>query len=243
MNNIGQKLFFWIDRLHISPSERYFVSGLMVVYILLWIADPFIKPKNPYDEAYYAPLMQTFYEHISDRYHSKTELLDRYYPGQTDTISTLARQVIPPVYADQIQSVTERRQRDGEADSYMGLPADDFSIADNGLDARISSRFGLYNSVSETEKIAESISVGVRVDSVNAGNRSTTRGAAVTGRVNINTAGFAELTRLPGIGPAMAERIINYRQENGPFRRVEDIVKVRGIGPARLEQLRELIEV
>lgn len=60
-------------------------------------------------------------------------------------------------------------------------------------------------------------------------------------RVNINTADTTLLESLPGIGPSLAERIVAYRQANGPFTTVEDIVQVPGIGPATLDKIRELI--
>jgi competence protein ComEA len=56
-------------------------------------------------------------------------------------------------------------------------------------------------------------------------------------RMNLNTADAALLQRLPRIGPALAGRIIAYRQEVGPFRRVEDVVNVKGIGPKTLEEI------
>lgn len=62
-------------------------------------------------------------------------------------------------------------------------------------------------------------------------------------RVNINTAGRAELETLPGIGPALADRIIRYREEHGPFSSVDDLVNVSGIGDKRLEDLRDLATV
>ncbi|MDI6709971.1 MAG: ComEA family DNA-binding protein [Bacillota bacterium] len=63
------------------------------------------------------------------------------------------------------------------------------------------------------------------------------------GRININTADAATLDQLPGIGPSLAARIIQYRQENGPFASVEDLVNVPGIGEKKLADLRDRVTV
>ncbi|EEG78079.1 helix-hairpin-helix domain-containing protein [Dethiobacter alkaliphilus] len=68
-----------------------------------------------------------------------------------------------------------------------------------------------------------------------------TGGVAESGKVNINTATAAELEALPGIGPAKAAAISSYREENGPFRSVEDLVQVSGIGVKTVESLKEHI--
>lgn len=60
-------------------------------------------------------------------------------------------------------------------------------------------------------------------------------------RVNINTADAAALETLPGIGPALAQRILEHRQAHGPFLRVEDIMEVSGIGKATFEKLSDQI--
>ena len=57
------------------------------------------------------------------------------------------------------------------------------------------------------------------------------------GRIPINFAGKDELTQLPGVGPALAERIIEEREKNGVFRLPEDLLAVRGIGAATLQRL------
>ena len=70
---------------------------------------------------------------------------------------------------------------------------------------------------------------------VRAGSAS---GRKEPGRANINTGGAAELERLPGVGPALAQRIIDYRNQHGPFRSVDAIVGVKGIGEKTLEKMR-----
>lgn len=70
-------------------------------------------------------------------------------------------------------------------------------------------------------------------------------GAAVAGdgRVNLNTASAADLDALPRIGPAMAQRIVAWRDANGRFTSVEDLLAVPGIGEKTLENLRGLVTV
>ena len=63
------------------------------------------------------------------------------------------------------------------------------------------------------------------------------------GKVNINTASADELQRLPGIGPAMAERILAYRQENHGFQRAEDLMQVSGIGSKKFAKLQPFVRV
>jgi competence protein ComEA len=65
-------------------------------------------------------------------------------------------------------------------------------------------------------------------------------GSGVT-TVYINSATQAELESLPGIGPAMAQRILDYRQANGRITSLEDFDNIEGVGPAMLENLRDLV--
>jgi len=67
--------------------------------------------------------------------------------------------------------------------------------------------------------------------------------AGVSGVVNINRASVTELDSLPGVGPSTAQAIVNYRTANGPFGSVEDLLNVKGIGPAKFEAMRKLVGV
>ncbi len=61
--------------------------------------------------------------------------------------------------------------------------------------------------------------------------------------ININTASAPELETLPGIGPAMSARIIEYREKNGPFQKIEELMNVQGIGERVFLRLRPQITV
>ena len=61
--------------------------------------------------------------------------------------------------------------------------------------------------------------------------------------MNINTATRNELDGLPGIGPALAQRIIDFREENGNFKSIEDIQNVKGIGNSKFDEIKDKIVV
>ena len=94
------------------------------------------------------------------------------------------------------------------------------------------------------EKIVQAAATGNNTSSGSSASKATGTAAAKASAgtsggdmVNINTAGIDELKKLKGIGPAMAQRIIDYRETNGAFQRPEDLQKVKGIGKAKFAKL------
>ena len=67
--------------------------------------------------------------------------------------------------------------------------------------------------------------------------------AAPKAKVNINTATASELETLPRVGPKVAQRIIDFRTKNGNFKKVEEIMKVQGIGEKVFDDIKDLITV
>lgn len=69
----------------------------------------------------------------------------------------------------------------------------------------------------------------------------TTPRVSIARRINVNTASAAELELLPGVGPAIAQRIVEFRETRGPFRTLNDLDRVSGIGPRLIERLRDKV--
>ena len=73
-----------------------------------------------------------------------------------------------------------------------------------------------------------------------AGSKSVATAAAP---INLNTATVAQIATLPGVGPKAAERIVEYRQKNGGFKKIEELMNVKGIGEKSFLKLKPLITV
>src|SRR5262249_1876023 len=88
----------------------------------------------------------------------------------------------------------------------------------------------------------ELIVIGPAASAVAAGNPGDPGGGS-SGLVNLNTATLEQLQTLPGVGPVLAERIVDFRERNGGFHSVDDLRKVTGIGDARFTELKARVTV
>ena len=70
---------------------------------------------------------------------------------------------------------------------------------------------------------------------------SVTAMAEETGKIDLNKATIEDLVKIKGIGQVYAERIVEYREKNGPYKNIEDLLAIKGIGEKKLESIRELL--
>jgi comEA protein len=110
-------------------------------------------------------------------------------------------------------------------DTSISQPMFNYAAADSEFSAR--SRLAVVDS---SMNIEDEVS-GVRQTSSSPDKRR------ITDIIDINTATKQELISLPGIGEAMAERIIHYREDNGKFTSLDDLMKIKGIGKKKLAQI------
>lgn len=93
--------------------------------------------------------------------------------------------------------------------------------------------------------LAQQVKDGMHIYVPITGDKSTASQstAQASDKININTADKTALEKLPGIGPSLAERILEYRKANGRFNEVSDIKKVSGIGDAKFNQMKDKITI
>lgn len=169
-----RKIFFWLEKLRITPAERKAVAIMAVVLSVFSILNVSISRPVYFGGDYYKALEKRFAERTALLKKQQNSERMRYFPEEKLTL------ISPP---DTVDKITKSKS--------------------------------------------------FKKDEVPGGKSI----------VNINTAAADELQRLPGIGPAYAKRILDYRNKNGLFTSVEDLKKIRGIAEKRLEKLKPFIKL
>lgn len=173
-----RRLFFLLERLKITPSERKAISGLLIMLMVSGMLNLALTPSQPFSGDQYRELEQQFRKRTALLRQKEQNLLARYYPDTAASPQAAYRDTTPKNRADSVQ-------------------------------------------LSPKENPA---GIGIV-------------------RVNINTAAQSELESLPGIGPAYARRIVEYRKENGAFTSIEELKKIKGIAQKRLDKLKPFVKL
>lgn len=170
-----RKLFFWLDKLRITPQERITVAVLLILLVLLSILNLLVGRSGYVDSYDYRAVELEFEKRRAKLAEQQARIMERYQPSPEATGWSGAGTTPAPGDTTSPEFQTEERPR--------------------------------------PEKI------------------------------NINTADAGQLQSLPGIGPFLARRIVDHRIRNGPFRSIEALKKIKGIGNKRLDRIRDQITI
>jgi len=120
---------------------------------------------------------------------------------------------------------------------YNSIESPEYAILENSEEIEI-------DEIQEGEEESTGISTSTSKTSSSKSKTSSTPSKVTTGEtININTATKAQLMRLPGVGEAIAQRIIDFRNANGDFQTTKDVTKVSGIGTKKYEDMKDNIVV
>ncbi|HKK45449.1 MAG TPA: helix-hairpin-helix domain-containing protein [Balneolaceae bacterium] len=171
-----RRIFFWVEKLKISPAERKTVSGLAILLVVSGIVNLALSPKIPFNGKRYRALKKQFKKRTALIKKKQQKLMQRYHPSLKNPVATAVSDTITQ---DSSFSKTDKKR------------------------------------TQQTQKT----------------------------RINVNTADMKALESIPGIGPAYASRILKYRKENGGFKTLEELKKIKGIGKKRLENLKPFVKL
>ncbi len=91
--------------------------------------------------------------------------------------------------------------------------------------------------------VAALVCIALPLEAQRAAKPTVAATAVSTGPVNLNSASAAQIALLPGIGPKTADLVVQYRQKNGPFKKIEEIMNVRGIGEKSFLRIKDRLTV
>lgn len=123
----------------------------------------------------------------------------------------------------------------------------DYAETDKNFERKLKSSFDeLKSAAPDSNQLTRANEISALADSLGIlyeKNSTELKSIKPGAKININTAFAADLAMLPGIGDVMAERIIEFRDQNGRFKKPEDIMKVKGIGDKKFEKIKDFVVV
>ncbi len=215
---------------NIKNKRNLLVKIIIVIIVLIIVGINLVK--NRIDENSYNKMYENLQIENIEEENNKVENLVTVSDEQEDKIKVYVTGAVNN------PSVVEmnRGERIQEAINLAGGAKDDANLEEVNLAYCLEDGQKIYiPSINEKETEYLSTENGEKIieDSKNTS----------TSKVNINKAGVEELKSLPGVGASLAQRIIDYRSENGKFKTVEELENVSGIGQKKLEGMKEYLSV
>ncbi len=229
-----RKWFFWMESLQITAGERRIMMLLLVTGMITTGVAQFGPSRTIYDQQYYEPVIAEFKRLTEARESEQAELMARYYPPEEYSPLTVLKMKRIPEDAPLIRPTDVMREL--STDSAREQSAD--QLRDRN---RISGSSGSLAETVETNDLQVDRGGSESDREQSCKKASGSYGEQDRKLVRMRTAGKDDLMTLPGIGPVTAERILVYREENGPIQNLDDLMNVSGIGPVTIENIRDYI--
>lgn len=190
---------------------------------------------------YYSQIVKTTEEFDIDE--QNLEIVENKTEEKTEDIDQVAKIIVHVSGAVKQEGIVELEENSRVADAIelAGGVTENAYMKDVNLAELLEDGMKIY--IPSKEEVENQKESGNYVGNTNTSNKNTTDKNDLNTKVNINTATKEELDTLPGIGESTANKIINYREENGKFKSIEEIKEVRGIGDSKFEQIKDLIEI
>ena len=190
---------------------------------------------------YYSQIVKITEEFDIDE--QNLEIVENKTEEKTEDIDQVAKIIVHVSGAVKQEGIVELEENSRVADAIelAGGVTENAYMKDVNLAELLEDGMKIY--IPSKEEVENKKESGNYVGNTNTSNKNTTDKNDLNTKVNINTATKEELDTLPGIGESTANKIINYREENGKFKSIEEIKEVSGIGDSRFEQIKDLIEI